>query len=297
VRALVISGGGAKGAFAGGVAEYLIREKGIQYDIFSGSSTGALLAPMLASGDIDGIREVYTNTRQEDIFNICPFIIRKKKGVFKTRINHIGILKLFLRGKKTFGESFALRELIKNTFTEEHYNIVRERQKKVIVAVSNFTYGVVEHKYLRDCHYNDFIDWIWVSCNFVPFMSLVRKDGKEYADGGFGNFIPLEEAIDTGAVEIDVIVLTPRQKASNKLPSRNAFSLLMNSMDFMLAQIAKDEKYIGLLESMHHNLKIRYFHTPRKLTDNSLVFDPDQMKGWWAEGKKFARQKLGGETG
>lgn len=293
MRALVISGGGSKGAFAGGVAEYLIRDKGIQYDIFSGSSTGALLAPMLASGDIDRIKKVYTTVRQEDIFNICPFIIRKKKGIYKSKINHLGIIKLFLRGKKTFGESFALRELIKNTFTEDHYKMIKEKHKKVIVAVSNFSYNVVEHKYLRDCHYGDFIDWIWISCNFVPFMSLVRKNGNEYADGGFGNFIPLEEAIDTGAKEIDVIVLTPRRKSINKLPSRNAFSLLMNSLDFMLAQIAKDEKYIGLLESMHHNIKIRYFHTPRMLTDNSLIFDPDQMKAWWAEGKKFARIRLG----
>ncbi|NND09052.1 MAG: patatin-like phospholipase family protein [Saprospiraceae bacterium] len=292
MRALVISGGGAKGAYAGGVAEYLIKEQGLQYDLFGGSSTGALLAPMLAAGEIDRAREVYTNVGQHDIFSSHPFIIKKQKGIYKTRINHFGVIKMFMRGKKTFGETHALRQLIKRTFTEEHYNRVKDTPQRVVVAVSNFSCNVVEHKYLADCSYDDFIDWIWISANFIPFMSLVVKDGQEYADGGFGNFIPIVEAIDAGATEIDVIILTPRRKKIKKLPSANAFSLLMNALDFMLSQIARDEKYIGLLESMHHDIKIRYFHTPRVLTDNSLIFDPEQMRLWWEEGKAFAKKQV-----
>ena len=292
MRALVISGGGAKGAYAGGVAEYLIKELGLKYDLFAGSSTGALLAPMLAAGEIDRAREVYTNVSQDDIFSSHPFIIRKKKGIYKTRINHLGVIKMFMQGKKTFGETHALRTLIRKTFTEEHYERVKRMPQRVVIAVSNFSCNVVEHKYLADCSYDDFVDWIWISANFIPFMSLVVKDGQEYADGGFGNFIPIVEAIDAGASEIDVIILTPRRKKVKKLPSANAFSLLMNALDFMLSQIARDEKYIGLLESMHHDIKIRYFHTPRVMTDNSLIFDPEQMRLWWEEGKAFARKQV-----
>ncbi len=290
MRALVISGGGSKGAYAGGVAEYLIKDEGIEYDLFTGSSTGALLAPLLAAGEIDHAKNVYTNVTEKDIFSANPFVISKKNGVYRSRINHLGILKMFLKGKKTFGESYALQDLIRNTFTEEHYNRIRLSEKRVVIAVSNFTCNVVEHKYLRDSTYEEFTEWIWISSNFVPFMSLAVKNGQEYADGGFGSFIPIEEAIDAGATEIDVIILTPRIKLVKKLPSRNAFSLLLSSLDFMLSQIARDEKYIGLLESMHHKIKIRYFHTPRALTDNSLIFDPQQMRLWWEEGRAFARK-------
>ena len=38
MRALVISGGGSKGAFAGGVAEYLIEKMDNDYDIYIGLS-------------------------------------------------------------------------------------------------------------------------------------------------------------------------------------------------------------------------------------------------------------------
>jgi len=47
MRALVISGGGSKGAFAGAVAEYLIEEKKFNYDLFFGTSTGSLLVTHL----------------------------------------------------------------------------------------------------------------------------------------------------------------------------------------------------------------------------------------------------------
>ena len=33
-KALVISGGGSKGAFAGGVAQYLMENQGKEYDLF-----------------------------------------------------------------------------------------------------------------------------------------------------------------------------------------------------------------------------------------------------------------------
>ncbi len=52
MKALVISGGGSKGAYAGGVAQYLIQEEGREYDLFLGTSTGSLLVPHFAVNDI-----------------------------------------------------------------------------------------------------------------------------------------------------------------------------------------------------------------------------------------------------
>jgi NTE family protein len=37
---MVISGGGSKGAFAGGITEFLLDECGYKYDMFIGTSTG-----------------------------------------------------------------------------------------------------------------------------------------------------------------------------------------------------------------------------------------------------------------
>jgi predicted patatin/cPLA2 family phospholipase len=48
MKALVVSGGGSKGAFGGGVAQYLIEEEKRDYDLLIGTSTGSLLVPFLA---------------------------------------------------------------------------------------------------------------------------------------------------------------------------------------------------------------------------------------------------------
>ena len=74
-RALVISGGGSKGAFAGGVAQYLMKEKKRNYDIFLGTSTGSLMVSHLALGKIDALKELYTNVNQHTIFSNNPFVL------------------------------------------------------------------------------------------------------------------------------------------------------------------------------------------------------------------------------
>ena len=65
MRALVISGGGSKGAFAGGVAQYLIEEKKHEYDIFLGTSTGSLLITHLALKNIQKVKYNFTHVTQK----------------------------------------------------------------------------------------------------------------------------------------------------------------------------------------------------------------------------------------
>lgn len=68
MNALVISGGGSKGAFAGGVAQYLIEELNKDYQLYLGTSTGSLLVSHLALKETQKIKEVYTSVTQKSIF-------------------------------------------------------------------------------------------------------------------------------------------------------------------------------------------------------------------------------------
>ena len=290
MKALVISGGGAKGAWAGGLVEYLSREKGMDWDILVGSSTGSLLVPCIAIKAWEDIKKAYTTSNQHDIFSSCPFIIRKKDDRFKASFNHKSIILQFLQGRKTLGESKSLMNLIRKTFTIQHWNSIQESGKQIIVTVSNLTHNVIEYKYARDCTYEDFIDWVWISCNLVPFMSLVRKDDCEYADGGFGNPIPVLEAINLGATEIDVVILQPRHRSLISPPSSNAFMVLLNTFNFMQHQLSRDDISVALAESRYSGIKIRLIHTPEELTDNSFIFDAQEMSMWWKMGYEHARK-------
>ena len=295
MRALVISGGGSKGAFAGGVAQYLIEENKRDYEIFCGTSTGSLLIPHIAIGKIDKIREKYTNVCQHDIYNISPFNIKKNAdGSIKTSINHFNTLRMFIKRKKTFGEHLNLRKTISRTVSEEDFELIRNSGKHVIVTVSNLSTRKIEYKYARDNTYEDFLDWMWASTSFVPFMSIIEKNGFEYADGGFGNYIPIEEAINLGASEIDCIVLTPRHQKFQGGGSSNAFDVLLQSMQFMHHQLSKHDILIGHLESIYNDdVKVNFIFTPRVLTEYSFYFDPEQMAEWWDEGFEYAKKKFG----
>ena len=207
MRALVISGGGSKGAFAGGVAEYLINDCCHQYDLFVGCSTGSLLMSHLAIGKIGKIKKVYTSVSQNDIFSINPFKIKKTKTGYKTSIHHFNTIRTFIKGCPTFGESDNLRQLIRNSISREDFNAIKEHNKKVFFAASNLTLDTIEYYNSDDCSYEDYCDWAWASCNFTPFMSILSKNNYQYADGGFGSYVPILCAIENGACDIDVIII------------------------------------------------------------------------------------------
>lgn len=291
MRALVISGGGSKGAFAGGVAQYLMQELNHNYDLFLGTSTGSLLISHLALQKIQKIKEVYTSVDQDSIFSNCPFVIQKKYGVANIGINHWNVLKNFYKGSRTFGESHNLLKLIKNTITPEEFEILKYGKKDIVVTVSNLSLNSVEYKSIKDFEYEDFCEWIWISCNYTPFMSLVRKGGCEYADGGLGSMVPIEEAIMRGATEVDAIILHTEVTHFNRMPSKNAFSLLTSMFAFMLDRIERQNIRIGKFVANNNNAIINFYYTPTVLTTNSLIFDKEKMTSWWEKGYEFARTK------
>jgi predicted patatin/cPLA2 family phospholipase len=290
-KALVISGGGSKGAFAGGVAEYLMKEKGKSYDMFLGTSTGSLMVSHLALGRVEALKQLYTNVTQQSIFSNSPFKIKTVHGEKVVSIRHRNTLWNFLNGRKTFGESKNLRKLIKKNITEAMYHEIREEAKEVVVTVSNLTRNKIEYKSILDCSYDDFCDWIWGSCNYVPFMSLLEKDYCQYADGGFGCLVPIREAILRGAKEIDAIILETEVTQINRLPAKNPFSLMLDVFGFMLEHVEKHNVTIGKLSAKHNDVQLNLYYTPTVLTTNSLVFDKVKMKSWWKQGFEHARFK------
>ena len=290
-KALVISGGGSKGAFAGGVAQYLMQKEKKEYDLFLGTSTGSLMVSHLALGMLEELKYLYTHVNQQTIFSNNPFFVKKVSGEKVVSIRHLNTLWNFINGRKTFGESKNLRKLIKNNITENMYQQIRENNKEVVVTVSNLTANQIEYKSIYDCSYEDFCDWIWGSCNYVPFMSLLEKNGQQYADGGFGSLVPIREAILRGATEIDAIILETEVTQVNKLPSKNPFSLLFDVFDFMLTHVERHNITIGKLAATNKNIKLNLYYTPTVLTTNSLIFDEVLMQKWWKSGYNYAKTK------
>ncbi len=291
MRALVISGGGSKGAFAGGVAQYLMERENRKYDMFLGTSTGSLLVPHLAVNDISKLYEIFTNVQQQDIFSVSPFVQRKKGNREFVSIDFVNSLWQFIKRKRTFGESKALKRKIRRDFTFEEYQKIKKEKHDVVVTVSNLSMNRVEYKSINDCTYEEFCNWIWISCNYIPFMSLAKVNDYEYADGGFGCVIPIREAILRGATEIDAVVLESESLKKQKVLGKNPFSLMINLFGHLMDQVEQNDIAIGKLAAKNRDVKLNLYYTPTKLTENSLIFSKRLMQKWWQQGYDHAEQK------
>ena len=291
MRALVISGGGSKGAFAGGVAQYLMEREKRNYDMFLGTSTGSLLVPHLAVDDVSKLYNIFTNVQQQDIFSVSPFVQRKKGDREYVSIDFVNSLWQFIKRKRTFGESKALKRNIRRNFTYEEYLKIKANKHDVVVTVSNLSLNRVEYKSINDCTYEEFCNWIWISCNYVPFMSLAKVDGYEYADGGLGCVIPIREAIRRGATEVDAVILESESLKKQKVLGKNPFSLMISLFGHLMDQVERNDIMIGKLAAKNKGVTLNLYYTPTALTENSLIFSKRLMQKWWQQGYDHAEQK------
>ena len=157
--------------------------------------------------------------------------------------------------------------------------------------MSNLSKNKVEYKSINDFSYEEFCNWIWISCNYIPFMSLAKVDGYEYADGGLGCVVPIREAIQRGATEIDAIVLEAEQMDRAKVLGKNPFSLMISLFSHLLEQVEKHDILIGKLAAKNKNIKLNLYYTPTSLTENSLIFSKRLMVKWWEQGYNYAKLK------
>jgi len=277
-KALCISGGGSKGAWAGGVIQHLVEDQNKDYDLYVGTSTGSLLAPLTSIRELSLLKEGYTSITSDDIFSINPF---KKNGDIKLW----NAFKRSVTFKKTLGETDNLRLLIKKHFQEKHFDRLYKSDKEVIAVVSNLTDKRPEFKSSNDNKYEDFVDWLWASCNAPIYTSILEKDDNQYADGAIHQHIPLQVAIENGATEIDVIVLSPEGLGVVKRERiNNVFQYFFRLFGIMQRKIAQDNIDLNKLNSYGREISINIYYTPYSLTDNSLVFEKEQMLKWWEEG-------------
>jgi predicted acylesterase/phospholipase RssA len=183
MRALVLSGGGAKGAFEAGVCLELAAA-GRDYDLIVGVSTGALAAVVLGQ---DTFAEAAERLRAH------YQAIRGPSDVYHSRS---------LWGKIR-GGLYSPAPLRKKIETE----VARGKwQRQVAVGVVDMRSGEFKTVGPDDpC----FVDYVLASCSFPPYFPPVKIWGRPYMDGGLRNIAPLATAIQAGASYVDMILASP----------------------------------------------------------------------------------------
>lgn len=283
IRALVFSGGGSKGAFLGGEFQALV-ESGLDWDLYVGCSTGSILNTLAPMGDYETLKKAYTSVNQKSIFpKINPFT---KKG----KINIWNAMWRLIKGKNSLGEGDGLIELLKQYYTVEDFNEIKDAGRKVFNCCTNMTKGQVDYFCNMDIMYDTYMKTVLASASVPLGFDLVEINGDQYLDGGLMEHVPIQKAIDEGATEIDVLISRPKVYPVEEWKADGMWSVLMRTIDLMEREVSYSDVMIANLLAKDKDVKLNIYYTPRVLTDNSLIFNEVIMSAWWSEGYEYAKK-------
>ena len=299
MKALVLSGGGSKGSFTGGMVQFLSEVLEKDYDIFVASSTGTMLQTLASLKDFESLKKGYTEINMSDIYKVSPLKKPMMGEEPKIDIVNAGWMH-FVRREPTFGDNSNLIKTLKRFFPKEKYLKSLEMGKNIVVCVVNLSKGREEYyssQELGPNGYEEFIKWSWISTSAVPFTLVSKVNGDYYADGGIMEHMPIQKAIDLGASEIDALSTKTKDYSSdtNIDFGANPLKLLERVIDVMMFENFKKDIDSTLWKPCDNDVKINIYYTPTQLTNNSMYFDKEQMSKWWDDGYNFMKEISNGE--
>lgn len=262
--ALVIGGGGSKGAFSVGAIEVL-RELGIEFDVVVGTSTGALIAPLVAIDDIGEMVHQYTTVKTRDV-------IRKNwRGLFWRGLYHMRPLEKRIRRsmlEDELGSSGATR-----------YRMLMKSGVCVLICAVDLQTGKViyfsKHGQFGTTFWRGsegFVKALMASASEPLLTPAVDVDGHMFVDGGVREVAPVGAAIRAGAEKIYVIINSPKERRVNRKRYRNLLSVGARSIDLMLTEITdNDVRY-----TLWHNRALSYIGEAKRKSRKFL--NPPDMK-------------------
>jgi predicted acylesterase/phospholipase RssA len=277
-KALVISGGGVKGAWALGWIDYNISKNPNflnEFDLFIGTSIGALISVGLSIGKFKEMKELFLKLTNDDVYTKCPFKIKEKHGigVYDIKINLFNVFyNLYIKNLATIGDTTKAIDLIKKIYTaEDHLNLIKSN-KELYVTTTNINTGELLYVSPKNLDYETFINFVFSSTCAAPIMSMMEINGHQYVDGGVLENVPIQKAVEnTNITDIVVLNLNSDIKVSTWINS--PIKLVTKYFDVFLKRGNEDDILIGMLKATQLNKTIKIYTPSQYLTDFPFVFD------------------------
>ncbi|HTU69881.1 MAG TPA: patatin-like phospholipase family protein [Candidatus Baltobacteraceae bacterium] len=240
MKALVLSGGGAHGAYEAGVAHALMQRE--SFDFICGVSIGAINAALLSTGEDGAIEHFWHHAMPESAPRLFPHIPRLRQTI--EQIVSIGSGNA-LQDAMRIARAATLFPFIRNLGRIHHETLAliaaelgkmldfSRRRHALLVGATNITRGssavfqadgvshrIPDHRAervrLTEYHEMDAQNFVMLllASSAMPglFSPIELTFGEEralYADGCIIHNSPLALAIDHGATEITVVLVDP----------------------------------------------------------------------------------------
>lgn len=232
--AIVLSGGGAKGAFQAGVLDALITDRKVSFDIAVGTSTGAIQATAVAQDDIPRLVQFWKDIKKSDD-------IYRKRG---------GTLLSILSGQPSLYSVAPLKALLRQTIDEQK---IRASGKRLRIALVNLTNG--ELKMVGE-NATNLAEWVYASCA-MPFVFPPQDsrdahgNDEQWVDGGVRDVTPLDAALRERPQAVLVVRASapPGPKAPKKYNS--LVSIGLRAVDILSNEVSNNDlKNVSLINQL-----------------------------------------------
>lgn len=200
--ALVLAGGGSRGAYQIGVWQAL-REMGIEYQIVTGASVGALNGAMLVQGDYEKAREMWETIHTDDIvnFTIPPEVADYQKPGWERNVWMAFIKKAAATGGADFS---PLEKTIAKVVFEDQVRASDVDFGLVTVQFPSMKPMELTKSQIPEGQLRDFL---LASAACFPAFKSKQIGDTHYIDGGYHDNMPINLAVSMGAEEVLAIDL------------------------------------------------------------------------------------------
>lgn len=201
--ALVLEGGGSRGAYQAGALKAFF-EAGYKFDIVVGTSIGAINGAMIAQNDFNKLYTLWKNIQFSNVMDLDDNKINRilKKNIDMSVIKYIG--ERFRTTLKNKGVSTRkIRKIIEE-------NVIEEKLRNSNVDFGLVTYSLTDKKpveiFLKNIPKGHVANYLLASSR-LPIFKSESFENKYYIDGGVYNNCPVN-MIDTKKHKNIVIIRT-----------------------------------------------------------------------------------------
>ena len=199
-RAIALSGGGTKGAYEVGVWKALM-ELGIDYEIVTGTSIGALNGALMAVREYERACEIWDTIEMQDIM-ADGLNLTTIEGMYNQREAIRPFLKRSMKNKGADVSPFE--EFISRLVDEE-----RVRNSDVDYGLVTVQFSTLKALELtkEEIPHGMLKDYIMASSSVFPVFPMHKINGELYLDGCYYDNLPIDLALKMGADEVIAVDL------------------------------------------------------------------------------------------
>jgi NTE family protein len=243
--AVILSGGGAKGAYEAGVVAVLA-ERRVPLRIAAGSSAGALNAAMLVAGRADRLEAMWRSIRRDQVYSM-------RAPVFFAGLLPGWLTLLALDGTSSLLDPRPLRELISASLDLE---LVRRSPVRLLVTATD----LVGRQMRAFDNQTVTVDVLMAAAAVPGAFPPVEIDGAILVDGGLTSRAPVIEALEAAPVGRALVVVSyaPGEPSAPPTTMRRALDAAVETA--MLHQIRRD---VELARLTHPGSTCRCSRRPR----------------------------------